>query len=144
MRNCVHGAWQHKGDGIHFFGLVAWSQTEEGKKRRKDHIRERKRGEKTTSMAVNWWVNNSLCASHWGLKSECWNFSTDGAFNWLHRCGMYIGQSSNELMHSNPGILSLAYGHPLDQIMGQSVAVSLPSVVCWRWDHCIQLALILL
>lgn len=80
-------------------------------------------------MTVNWWVSDSVCISHWGSASDSRSCLTDGAFNWLRRRGTNVGQSSEELMQNNRGLLFLTEGPPLDQIIGQAVDISLPSIV---------------
>lgn len=80
-------------------------------------------------MTVNWLVSDSVCISHWGSASGSLSRLTDGAFNWLHRRGTNVGQSSEELMQNNRGLLFLTEGPPLDQIIGQAVDISLPSIV---------------
>lgn len=80
-------------------------------------------------MTVNWWVSVSVCIPHRGSASGSECCLTDGTFNWLHRRGTNVGQSSEELMQNNRGLLFLTEGPPLDQIIGQAVDISLPSIV---------------
>lgn len=91
--------------------------------------KERKAGKKRTPMTVKFEVSGSVCISHWGLASGSRSRLTDGAFNWLHRIGTNGGQSSEELMQNNRGLLFPTEGPPLDQIMDQAVDIYLPSIL---------------
>lgn len=63
---------------------------------------------------------------------------TDGTFNRLHRRGTNVGQSPEELMQNKRGLLFRTEGPPLDQIIGQAVDISLPSIVSTEGAHTIS------
>lgn len=113
--------------------LEAWhGDLDKGKtklKVRKDGTQKERRAKERKPMTVNWRVSQSVCISHRGSASGSRSRLTDGAFNGLHRRGTNVGQSSEELMQNNRGLLFLTEGLPLDQIIGQAVDISLPSIL---------------
>lgn len=129
---CARGVWRHREDEIAFWSLAPCLKKKKRKEKWKEDKRETRKctgGEKKkqTPMTVNWRASVRVCISHRGSASGGEGCLTDGTFNWLHRRGTNVGQSSEELMQNNAGLLFLTEGPPLDQIIGQAVDSALPS-----------------
>lgn len=146
---CAHGVWRHREDEIAFWSLAPCLKKKKRKEKWKEDKREtrkcmrggegggrKKKNKKTnqTPMTVNWRASVRVCISQRGPASGGEGCLTDGTFNWLHRRGTNVGQSSEEPTQNNAGLLFLTEGPPLDQIIGQAVdSCSALRGVCWRW-----------